>query len=157
MYNFRQKKEIARRIAKAEHIPAYRQMLKERGSSDHSRIMSDKEALARSLVYNLLDYLTEEQIIAQSSPQYTRSWQGDTLPSLASSIANKATEVVRNIKKKVQNVRNTLASRGLTWTTLWSGLQTAYTQTVSTVTALWQRLKETLHRLLSWMLTHLQR
>lgn len=152
MYNFRQKKEIARRIAKAEHIPAYRQMLKERGSSDHSRIMSDKEALARSLVYNLLDYLTEEQILAQSSPP--RSWQGD---SLASSIASKATEVVRNIKKKVQNVRNTLASHGITWTTLLSGLRTAYTQTASTVTALWQRLKETLNRLLNWMLTSLQR
>lgn len=126
--NFRQKKDTARRIAKVQHIPIYRNLLKARGSSDADRIMLDKEALARSLVYNLLDFYSEDQILAATS----------VAPSAAAPAEGTAT---RRIKKKIQRLKNIRPLPGRILTTLLSALQTAYTRIVSTVSALWQRLR----------------
>lgn len=126
--NFRQKKDTARRIAKVQHIPIYRNLLKARGSSDADRIMLDKEALARSLVYNLLDFYSEDQILAAAS----------VTPAAAASAEGTAT---RRIKKKIQRLKNIRPLPGRILTTLLSALQTAYTRIVSTVSALWQRLR----------------
>lgn len=137
--NFREKKDTARRIAKVQHIQTYRDLLKARGSSAAGRIILDKEALAQSLVYHLLDYYTEEQILAALPG--TRA-AASTLPAAIAS-------TVQSVKKKIQRLKNILQSPGPTWTTLWSGLRTAYTRIASTATAFWQRLKERLQRLLS--------
>ena len=87
--DFRQKKATAARIAKVQHIQTYRDMLKARGSSVAGRIMLDKEALARSLVYNLLDFYTEEQIHAATASQ-----------SPAMTIPQATAATVQSIKKK---------------------------------------------------------
>lgn len=144
--DFRVKKEIARRIAKVQHIPTYRELLKARGSSDAGKIMLDKEALARSLVYNLLDFYTEEQILAACRTAPAGVLQQ---PIVA--------ETVRSVKKKIQRLKNILQSHGPIWTTLWSALRTAYTRTASTVTALWRRLKERLKGLMSSTVKHFPR
>jgi len=88
--DFRQKKDISRRIAKVQHIPTYRDLLRSRGSSDANKIIINKEELARSLVYNLLDFYSEEQILAYTS---SRS-------SGASILEAPVAHVVRSIKKK---------------------------------------------------------
>lgn len=144
--DFRQKKATAARIAKVQHIQTYRDMLKARGSSVAGRIMLDKEALARSLVYNLLDFYTEEQIHAATASQ-----------SPAMTIPQATAATVQSIKKKIQRLRNILPSPGRIWTTLWSVLRTAYTRTASTVTALWQSLRGRLRELWSSIVKHLRR
>ena len=144
--DFRQKKATAARIAKVQHIQTYRDMLKARGSSVAGRIMLDKEALARSLVYNLLDFYTEEQIHAATASQ-----------SPAMTIPQATAATVQSIKKKIQRLRNILPSPGRIWTTLWSVLRTAYTRTASTVTALWQSLRGRLRELWSLTVKHLRR
>ena len=144
--DFRQKKATAARIAKVQHIRTYRDMLKARGSSVAGRIMLDKEALARSLVYNLLDFYTEEQIHAATASQ-----------SPAMTIPQATAATVQSIKKKIQRLRNILPSPGRIWTTLWSVLRTAYTRTASTVTALWQSLRGRLRELWSSTVKHLRR
>ena len=144
--DFRQKKATAARIAKVQHIQTYRDMLKARGSSVAGRIMLDKEALARSLVYNLLDFYTEEQIHAATASQ-----------SPAITIPQATAATVQSIKKKIQRLRNILPSPGRIWTTLWSVLRTAYTRTASTVTALWQSLRGRLRELWSSTVKHLRR
>ena len=144
--DFRQKKAPAARIAKVQHIQTYRDMLKARGSSVAGRIMLDKEALARSLVYNLLDFYTEEQIHAATASQ-----------SPAMTIPQATAATVQSIKKKIQRLRNILPSPGRIWTTLWSVLRTAYTRTASTVTALWQSLRGRLRELWSSTVKHLRR
>ena len=148
--DFRIKKATAARIAKVQHIPTYREMLKARGSSVAGRIMLDKEALARSLVYNLLDFYSEEEIIAQTTPQNTRG-------AVVASVASRTTEAVQSIKKKILRPRNIQPSHGRTWTTLLSVLRTAYTRTASTVTELWQGLSKRLRELWSSIVKHLQR
>lgn len=144
--DFRQKKATAARIAKVQHIQTYRDMLKARGSSVAGRIMLDKEALARSLVYNLLDFYTEEQIHAATASQ-----------SPAMTIPQATAATVQSIKKKILRPRNIQPSHGRTWTTLLSVLRTAYTRTVSTATGLWQRLSKRLRELWSSIVKHLQR
>lgn len=144
--DFRQKKATAARIAKVQHIQTYRDMLKARGSSVAGRIMLDKEALARSLVYNLLDFYTEEQIHAATASQ-----------SPAMTIPQATAATVQSIKKKIQRLRNILPSPGRIWTTLWSVLRTAYTRTASTVTALWQSLRGRLRELWSSTVKHFRR
>ena len=144
--DFRIKKATAARIAKVQHIQTYRDMLKARGSSVAGRIMLDKEALARSLVYNLLDFYTEEQIHAATASQ-----------SPAMTIPQATAATVQSIKKKIQRLRNILPSPGRIWTTLWSVLRTAYTRTASTVTALWQSLRGRLRELWSSTVKHFRR
>lgn len=145
--DFRQKKDISRRIAKVQHIPAYRDLLRSQGSPDANRIIINKEELARSLVYNLLDFYSEDQILAYTSSR----------PSGASILETPVAHVVRSIKKKIQRLKNILPSPGKIWTTLWSGLRTAYTLTASTATGLWQNLKERLLKLSDWIMKHFRR
>ena len=130
MYTFRQKTEISRRIAKTEDIDLYRKMLKPHRASAAGRIMQDRQALAESLVYNLLDFYTEEQLTATPAALVTsqmgRPKSEDSSPA---------------VKKKSQNSRNILRYAGRILTTLWYALQTAYSLTASTVGAAWQKLK----------------
>ena len=145
--NFREKKDISRRIAKVQHIPTYRSLLKARGSSEAGRIILDKDALARSLVYNLLDFYTEEQILAACSSASSGIPSENRTP----------VAVGQRIKKKIQRLKNTLPSLGRIWTILWSALRTAYTLTASTASALWRRLRERLRGLMSSIVKHLPR
>lgn len=136
MYTFRQKTEISRRIAKTEDIDLYRKMLKPHRASAAGRIMQDRQALAESLVYNLLDFYTEEQLTATPAvlvtSQMRRPKSEDPSPA---------------VKKKSQNSRNILGYAGRILTTLWYALQTAYSLTASTAGAVWQKLKEALKAL----------
>ena len=136
MYTFRQKTEISRRIAKTEDIDLYRKMLKPHRASAAGRIMQDRQALAESLVYNLLDFYTEEQLTATPAvlvtSQMRRPKSEDPSPA---------------VKKKSQNSRNILGYAGRILTTLWYALQTAYSLIASTAGAVWQKLKEALKAL----------
>ena len=130
MYTFRQKTEISRRIAKTDNIDLYRKMLKPHRASAAGRIMQDRQALAESLVYNLLDFYTEEQLTATSSalvtPQMRRPKSEDPCPA---------------VKKKSQNSRNILRYVGRILMNRWSALRTAYSRTASTAGAAWRKLK----------------
>lgn len=142
MYTFRQKTEISRRIAKADNIDLYRKMLKPHRASAAGRVMQNRQALAESLVYNLLDFYTEEQLtetpaVLVTSQMRRPKSEDATAPA---------------VKKKSRNSRNILTYAGRIWTTLWSVLQTAYSLTASTAGAVWQRLKERLQALQSCLL-----
>lgn len=67
MYSITQKKDIIRRHAKVANIELYRQLLKPLRVSAAYRIILDEQELAESLLYNLLDFYTEEQLIAVTS------------------------------------------------------------------------------------------
>lgn len=146
MYTFKQKKEISHRIARVEDIEFYRRMLKPHRASAAGRVMTDRRALAESLVYNLLDFYTEEQLSSAhtivATPQVGRTKQDP--PAAA-------------VKKKSRNSMNIRISAGKILTTLWSALQTAYSRTASTAGAVWLRLKERAKALLSWALKQFQR
>lgn len=111
-------------------------MLKPHRASAAGRIMQDRQALAESLVYNLLDFYTEEQLTATPAvlvtSQMRRPKSEDPSPA---------------VKKKSQNSRNILGYAGRILTTLWYALQTAYSLTASTAGAVWQKLKEALKAL----------
>ena len=136
MYTFRQKTEISRRIAKTEDIDLYRKMLKPHRASAAGRIMQDRQALAESLVYNLLDFYTEEQLTATPAVLVTSHMRRP-----------KSEDPSPAVKKKSQNSRNILGYVGRILTTLWYALQTAYSLTASTAGAVWQKLKEALKAL----------
>ena len=91
MYTFRQKTEISRRIAKTEDIDLYRKMLKPHRASAAGRIMQDRQALAESLVYNLLDFYTEEQLTATPAvlvtSQMRRPKSEDPSPAVKKKVA----------------------------------------------------------------------
>ena len=63
MYTFQQKKVISRRIADISYIKRYRQLLKSVKSPAAGRKMLDRQQLSVSLVYELLAYYTEEEIL----------------------------------------------------------------------------------------------
>lgn len=132
MYTFKQKKEISRRIAKAENIDFYKRMLKPHRPSAAGRIMSDRNALAESLVYNLLDFYKEDQLVPVPADLVTSQMRRP----------EKLGTETQAVKKKSQNSRSIPTFSGRILTILWSALQTAYSQTVSTAGAVWQRLKE---------------
>ncbi|MBP3662336.1 MAG: hypothetical protein J6J25_04435 [Bacteroidales bacterium] len=68
MYSFQQKRAISKKIASSEHIDTYRQLLASRGLPAAGIIMKDRQALAVSLVYTLLEHFTEEEIITACKP-----------------------------------------------------------------------------------------
>lgn len=67
MYTFQQKKVISRRIADISYIERYRQLLKNVRSPAAGRKMLDRQQLAVSLVYELLAYYTEEDILRNAA------------------------------------------------------------------------------------------
>lgn len=142
MYTFRQKTEISRRIAKTDNIDLYRKMLKPHRASAAGRVMQDRQALAESLVYNLLDFYTEEQLNITPTNMVTSQTRRPEQPA----------QLASAVKKKSRNSRSIRISAGRIWTTLWSGLQTAYSLTASTAGAVWLRLKERLQALRTCLL-----
>lgn len=146
MYTFRQKQEIARRIAKVENIDSYRNMLKPHRASAAGRVMSDRRALAEALIYNLLDFYTEEQLSSSPAIVVTPQMRRPKQDPPASTV-----------KKKSRNSMNIRISAGRIWTILWSALQTAYSRTASTAGAVWLKLKEQAKALRSCLLKQFQR
>lgn len=142
-YSFTQKTEISRRIARPDLIDRYRDLLKARRPKAATKLRTSREATAQALVYDLLDFYTEDEIvaIARISP--------DSLPS--GGVSPFRPTPTPPVKKKPLKSKNIRISAGTIWTTLRSALLTAYTRTASTVTAVWQKLKETLLELQVWM------
>ena len=64
MYTFQQKRDISRRIASISLIGEYRRLLRLLRHPMAGRKMLDKRSLAVSLVYDLLDSYTEEQLLS---------------------------------------------------------------------------------------------
>ena len=121
MYSIAERTTLAKRIAQVGSIDAYRALLRSHGSKRAGRIILDKQLLAESLVYELLGKMTAEEILAQTV-------QAPVTPSPRQIVDS----VVQAVKKKHQNMRNTLASVGKTLKTGLSRLLTSYIPTVST-------------------------
>lgn len=120
MYSIQQRREIAARIANPEYIPAYRRLLKLSGSPYASLIDTNEKKWAILLVSALLEDYTEEEIIRSiKSPSEAPKTAPAVISAPAATVA---------VKKNVQKSRNTRASTGMTWTTLWSGLRTLSTR-----------------------------
>ena len=121
MYSIAERTSLSKKIAQVDAIDTYRMLLRSHGSKRAGRIMLDRQQLAESLVYELLGKITAEEIHAQST-----SASAVTTPRQV--IAN----AVSAVKKKHQNMRNTLASVGKTLKIGLSRLLTSYIPTVST-------------------------
>lgn len=93
MYTFRQKTEISRRIAKTDNIDLYRKMLKPHRASAAGRVMQDRQALAESLVYNLLDFYTEEQLNITPTNMVTSQTRRPEQPAQLASAVKKSLEI----------------------------------------------------------------
>lgn len=123
MYSIAERTQLSKRIAQISKIDVYRSMLKAYGSKRAGRIILDQQQLAESLVYELLGKCTAEDIHERTS--------GHHQPVLQKITGN----VTATVKKKLQNLRNTLQSVGTTLKTSWSRLRTLSIRTASTVIA----------------------
>ena len=123
MYSIAERTQLSKRIAQISKIDTYRSMLKAYGSKRAGRIIIDQQQLAESLVYELLGKCTVEDIRERTAEQRQ--------PVLQKITGN----VTATVKKKLQNLRNTLQSVGMTLKTSWSRLQTLSIQTASTAIA----------------------
>ena len=121
MYSIAKRTALCKLIAQVDSIDTYRRLLRSHGSKRAGRIILDKQQLAESLVYELLGKMAVDEIIAQSM-------LAPAAPTPHQIIADAATAV----KKKHQNMRNTLASVGKTLKTGLSRLLTSYIPTVLT-------------------------
>lgn len=141
-YSFTQKTEISRRIARPDLIDRYRDLLKARRPKAATKLRTSREATAQALVYDLLDFYTEDEIvaIARISP--------DSLPS--GGVSPFRPTPTPSVKKKPLKSKNIRISAGTIWTTLRSALLTAYSRTASTVSGVWRRLREKLQALPFW-------
>ena len=146
MYTFQQKKVISRRIADISYIKRYRQLLKSVKSPAAGRKMLDRQQLSVSLVYELLAYYTEEEILRVVAGTPVSSAEGPA-PDNA----------VKEVKKKSRNLNSILTSAGGRWTTLLSGLRTAFSRTGSTSGAGSGILRKTLKVPRKWMPPFLRR
>lgn len=146
MYTFQQKKVISRKIADISYIEKYRQLLKSVRSPAAGRKMLDRQQLAVSLVYELLAYYSEAEIlrIAVDSPA-------------ASAEGTMNDDAGKTVKKKSRNLNSILTSAGGRWTTLLSGLRTAFSRTGSTSGAGSGILRKTLKVPRKWMPPFLRR
>lgn len=68
MYTFSEQLSLARSNARADCIDAYRSMLAGIGNPASSRISSDRQALARDLLYILLDTFSIDEVRARCVP-----------------------------------------------------------------------------------------
>ena len=112
MYSIAERTQLSKRIAQVSKIDTYRSMLKAYGSKRAGRIILDQQQLAESLVYELLGKCTVEYILERTAEHRQ--------PVLQKITGN----VTATIKKKLQNLRNTLQSVGTTLKTSWSRLRT---------------------------------
>lgn len=122
MYSIAERTALSKRIAQVSHIDTYRSLLRSHGSKRAGRIILDKQQLAESLVYELLGKMSAEAIQVQT-----------TSTSNALTTHQVINTAVVAVKKKHQNLRNTLQFVGRTLKTNLSRLQTSYIPTVSTV------------------------
>lgn len=121
MYSIAERTQLSRKIAQISHIDTYRTMLKGYGSKRAGRIIPDKQQLAESLVYELLGKCPVEEILERTA--------GNRGNFMQNSVHN----IVATVKKKLQNMRNTLLSVGKILMTHLFKLLTSYLQTASTV------------------------
>lgn len=143
MYDFATKKAISRRIADKQYIPIYRGLLEACRVPSSGMRMADQDALAKDLVYVLLDKYTEEQILAACRPSPAASGR---LTSEVTKTASEGGPAVA-VKKKSRNLRNIPESIGRTWTTLSSALRTASSRTASTAGRVCASLKNSFRNL----------
>lgn len=123
MYSIAERTQLSKQIAQISKIDAYRSMLKAYGSKRAGRIILDQQQLAESLVYELLGKCTAEEIMERTAEH-------------RQVVLQKVTgNVTAAVKKKLQNLRNTLQSVGMTLKTSWSRLRTLSIRTVSTAIA----------------------
>ena len=121
--DFRKKNEISRRIAREEHIPAYRKLLARYGSGVASRLSLNKRELARDMVYELLEWMSEDDIAAAVCQQPARPAAAasdvDAAPAESAAVA---------VKKKSTNSTNTRPSDGTTSIIRTSGRPTLFSR-----------------------------
>jgi hypothetical protein len=135
MHDFAQIQATAERIARKEHIGAYRRLLAQIGSPFANHIELNKDALAVLLVSALLEDFSEQDIIrATEGPTEARTGApaapsaaaGTTAPAAAAELATAA------VKKKPGRRLNSIREfTGTIWTTLSSGLRTLSSRTRS--------------------------
>ena len=113
MYSIAERTSLSKKIAQVSEIDSYRMLLRSLGSKRSGRIILDKQQLAESLVYELLGKMTAEEILAQTTPA-----------SAAQTPRQAIVNAISAVKKKLQNLRNTLASVGKTLKTGLSRLLT---------------------------------
>lgn len=123
MYSIAERTQLSKRIAQVSKIDTYRSMLKAYGSKRAGRIILDQQQLAESLVYELLGKCTAEKILERTAEHRQ--------PVLQKITGN----VTATVKKKFQNLKNTLQSVGTTLKTSWSRLRTLSIQTALTAIA----------------------
>lgn len=123
MYSIAERTQLSKRIAQISKIDVYRSMLKTYGSKRAGRIILNQQQLAESLVYELLGKCTVEEILERTAEHRQ--------PALREITGN----VTATVKKKLQNLRNTLQSVGTTLKTSWSRLRTLSIRTAPTAIA----------------------
>lgn len=67
MYTLKQKNEISRRLADPGNVECLRRMLAARNCRLSTVVMSDRRQLSENLIYTLLSYCTEEEIVRELS------------------------------------------------------------------------------------------
>lgn len=102
MYSIAERTQLSKKIAQISKIDVYRSMLKAYGSKRAGRIILDQQQLAESLVYELLGKCTAEDILERTAEHRQ--------PVLQKITGN----VTATVKKKFQNLKNTLQSIGTT-------------------------------------------
>ena len=123
MYSIAERTQLSKRIAQVSKIDTYRSMLKAYGSKRAGRIILDQQQLAESLVYELLGKCTAEDILERTAEHRQ--------PVLQKRTGN----VTATVKKKFQNLKNTLQFVGMTLKTNWYRLRTLSIQTALTAIA----------------------
>ena len=135
MHDFAKIQATAERIARKEHIDAYRRLLAQVGSPFATHIELNKDALAVLLVSALLEDFSEQDIIrAAEGPAEAKTAATAAAPSTAgtatpAAAAEPAREAVK--KKPGRRVNSIREFTGTIWTTLSSGLRTLSSRTRS--------------------------
>ena len=139
MLDFRERMKATRRLAEPGHIDLYRSILSARGSRAASSVKTDRRVLAEELVYEILGYMTEEELAAAQNGVRT----------IGTAAASAVSGSPAPVKKKSINTRSIRISAGRIWTTLSSGLRTACSRTASTFGRIFARSKTAFMKLRS--------
>lgn len=136
MYSFQQKRAIARRIADPGHIEIYRVLLRGYDLASSTMKMTDKQQLAESLVFRLLEYYSEEALttiaLTQQQLKKIASGQPVVTPVEFPADSEVSAQPAEKVKKNSQSSRNTRTSDGQNSKTISSEQPTASTPTEST-------------------------
>ena len=93
MLDFRERMKATRRLAEPRHIDLYRSILSARGSRAASSVKTDRRVLAEELVYEILGYMTEEELAAAQNGVRTIS------TAAASAVSGSPAPVKKKINK----------------------------------------------------------